>query len=293
MRLLRRSGELVVRAPAKVNLFLEILRKRPDGYHEIATLMVAIGLYDTLRFGDDDELRLDCGQSGLSTGAGNLIVKAARLLHERTGTSRGAAIRLTKRIPMMAGLAGGSADAAATLIGLNELWGLGLAAPELATIGAEIGSDIAFFFDLPAAWCTGRGEHVQVVPMSRPIDLVLICPPFGCGTADVYRRVQIPAVSRDGEAMLRAVELGDPERIAAELHNRLQPAAELVAPELAGLLERLSARRHASLMTGSGSAFFAICRDRRDARNLSRQLRDDAVFRDCKIFVVHTLAGPS
>src|SRR5947207_4295880 len=130
----RRNGAVVVRAPAKVNLFLEVLAKRPDGYHEIATLMVAVSLYDTLEFKEDPtgHVRLQCDLPNLSTGPDNLVCRAAEALRRHAGITRGAAIRLTKRIPLAAGLAGGSTDAAATLAGLNQLWMVGLSVAELA-----------------------------------------------------------------------------------------------------------------------------------------------------------------
>ena len=161
----RRDSAVVVRAPAKVNLFLEVLAKRPDGYHEIATLMVAVSLYDTLEFKEDPSgaLRLRCDVPELTTGPDNLVLKAAALLRQRTGCARGAEVRLTKRIPMAAGLAGGSSDCAAALDGLNRLWRLGLGRDELARLGGELGSDVPFFFHTPAAWCTGRGEVVTPV----------------------------------------------------------------------------------------------------------------------------------
>jgi len=154
------SDALVVWAPAKVNLFLEVLARRPDGYHEINTLMVTVSLYDTLEFKEEASgaIRLRCDQPNLSTGADNLVVRAAELLRRRSGCARGADIGLAKRIPLAAGLAGGSTDAAAALVGLNRLWGLGLAEAELAGLAAELGSDIPFFFAAPAAWCTGRRE---------------------------------------------------------------------------------------------------------------------------------------
>jgi 4-diphosphocytidyl-2-C-methyl-D-erythritol kinase len=289
MRTLRRDGELIVRAPAKVNLFLEILGKRPDGYHEIATLMVAIDLYDTLRFTGDPSgtISLDVGRSNLSSGGDNLIVKAARLLQERSGCRQGARIRLTKRIPTMAGLAGGSSDAAATLIGLNETWRLGMTRAELARIGSEIGSDIAFFFSLPAAWCTGRGETVRLIAMGRALDLVLVCPPFGCGTADVYRQLRVPERPIGGDAMLRAAEAGDIEALAANLHNRLAAPAEIVAPELSRLRALLPAS--GTMLSGSGSTLFALRHDRTAARKLAESVRENPVFRGSRVFVVRTL----
>src|SRR5438045_8162621 len=169
MRLAIRADKLVVRAPAKVNLFLEVLSKRPDGYHEIATLMVAIRLMDTLVFKEEPDLRLGCNRPDLSTGPDNLVLRAARLLQKRTACTRGAHIRLVKRIPMAAGLAGGSTDAAATLAGLDRLWQVGKSAGELAALSSEIGSDIPFFFRTPAAWCTGRGEVVTAVNLPIPL----------------------------------------------------------------------------------------------------------------------------
>src|SRR5262245_5915065 len=128
----RHADAVTVRAPAKVNLFLEVLAKRSDGYHDIATLMVAVSLYDTLEFKEDStgQIRLSCDQPALSTGPDNLVCRVAEAMRRRTGSTRGAAIHLRKRIPMAAGLAGGSTNAAATLVGLNQLWELGLPASE-------------------------------------------------------------------------------------------------------------------------------------------------------------------
>src|SRR5439155_448213 len=162
--IIRRDGaSVLVLAPAKINLHLEVLRRRADGYHDLETLMVAVGLYDTLEFKDDSsgDVRLSCDRPDLSTGPDNLICRAADLLRQRFIVSRGATIRLWKRIPLAAGLAGGSSDAAATLAGLNLVWRLGLANEELARLGAELGSDVSFFCAGPAAWCTGRGEIVR------------------------------------------------------------------------------------------------------------------------------------
>src|SRR5205823_7229469 len=127
-----------------------------------ATLMVAVSLYDTLEFKEETsgEIRLHCDHPDLSAGPDNLVLRAAHLLRQRANCPRGCVIRLAKRIPLAAGLAGGSTDAAATLAGLNRLWRLGLVQSELARLGAELGSDVPFFFATPAAWCTGRGEQV-------------------------------------------------------------------------------------------------------------------------------------
>ncbi len=263
-----------VLAPAKVNLFLEVLGKRPDGFHEIATLMLAIDLADVLDFGPGSGpgLSLTCDDSALSTGPENLVLKAANRLRLETGCTLGATIHLWKRIPMAAGLGGGSSDAGAALEGLNKLWKLGLSQAELARIGSEIGSDVPFFLNGPAAWCTGRGEVVTPVAMGRPIDLVLVKPPEGLATADVYRHLRVPVNPVAGEAVQAALVSGDVEALGQAIHNRLQETAFEISPKVADWHRRLSAFGTAGvLMSGSGSCVFALCRSPSEAQ----QVHDD------------------
>jgi 4-diphosphocytidyl-2-C-methyl-D-erythritol kinase len=272
----RHADAVVVWAPAKVNLFLEVLAKRPDSYHDIATLMVAVSLYDTLVFKEDvsGAIRLCCFEPTLTTGPENLVVRAAELLRRRTGSSHGAQIDLTKRIPLAAGLAGGSTDAAATLAGLNELWRLGLTLADLMNLASELGSDIAFFFATPAAWCTGRGEQIAPVVLGRPLWLVLACPPFGMSTAAVYREVAVPEQPLSAAELLQAVVDGDVEALGRRLHNRLQPIAERLQPALAALQTSLAELNPAGTrMSGSGSSYFALCRDHREAWRVAQGLR--------------------
>ena len=274
---------VTVWAPAKVNLFLEVVGKRADGYHELRTLMVTVSLYDTLTFAlaPSGPIRLTCPGEQLATGPENLIVRAAdhlrrqAVLRGKPGGALGADVVLTKRIPLAAGLAGGSTDAAATLVGLNRLWGLGLGRAELATMAADLGSDVAFFLDPPSAWCTGRGEVVERWPLGARLHLVLVAPPFGLSTADVYRNVNVPAEPLSGDEIKAAVRAGDVAAIGRLLHNRLQEPAERLRPELAGWLARLRALGPAGcLMSGSGSALFALCRDRREAARIAREFRE-------------------
>jgi 4-diphosphocytidyl-2-C-methyl-D-erythritol kinase len=272
----RRDSAVLVRAPAKVNLFLEVLAKRPDGYHEIATLMVAVSLYDTLEFKEDSSgaIRLHCNAPELTTGPDNLVVKAAALLRQRTGCTRGADIRLIKRIPMAAGLAGGSTDCAAALTGLNRLWRLGLADDELARLGGELGSDVPFFFNTPAAWCTRRGEVVTPVRLGRPLNFVIVKPAVGLSTAEVYRNVTIPDRPETGAELRQAVEVGDVEEIGRRLHNRLQEAARRLRPEIEAGLALLQAQGAAGqLMSGSGTSLFALCRDPGEAQRIARGVK--------------------
>jgi 4-diphosphocytidyl-2-C-methyl-D-erythritol kinase len=290
MRTVVLGSVVVVRAPAKVNLFLEVLARRPDGYHDIATLMLAVQLFDTLVFEPGDAgLQLECSRPDLSTGPNNLIMKAARLLQDRTGCRLGARMRLIKRIPVAAGLAGGSTDAAAALTGLNRLWSLGCSRSELALWSGEIGSDIPFFFHTPGAWCTGRGEKVAAVPLTWPLDLVLVCPLVGLSTAEVYRNVVVPEKPLSGEEICRALSAGDVGALGKLLHNRLQPPAEKLCPEVAQWHDRLKKHGAAGqLMSGSGSSLFALCRDRASAQGLYQELRGEAYKEKANVYLVRS-----
>ena len=263
---------LALAAPAKVNLFLELVSRRTDGYHELRTLMAALSLHDTLVFqgAPPGTFRLSCSDPTLGTGAENLIVRAAESLRRLTGTDAGADIALTKRIPREAGLAGGSSDAASTLIGLDRLWNLGLGREGLLPLAAELGSDVAFFLTPTAAWCTGRGEIVTPCPLGARLHLVLLCPPFGLSTAAVYKLATVPDAPLDGEAIRAAATAGDAEALGRLLHNRLWEPARRVRPEVDEWLERLRATDPLGcLMSGSGSTLFALARDRRDARRIA------------------------
>ncbi|MHC4593294.1 MAG: 4-(cytidine 5'-diphospho)-2-C-methyl-D-erythritol kinase, partial [Planctomycetota bacterium] len=163
--------ELKVRAPSKINLYLEVLGQRPDGFHEIRTVMQAVSLCDELSFSarSDGQVVLSCSSPDLPLDDRNLIVRAARLLKGRYGTERGASVELHKRIPVGGGLGGGSADCAVTLLALNRLWGLGAPLDELAETATELGSDVPFFLWGGTALCEGRGERVSPLPCLQPM----------------------------------------------------------------------------------------------------------------------------
>ena len=193
----------VIAAPAKVNLFLELLGKRPDGYHELQTLLAPIGLFDTLEIQprDDGELVLSCNDPSLTTGPGNLVWKAADALRKALDSTAGASIHLTKRIPHEAGLGGGSSDAASALLALNAVWNLNKSLEDLTPIAAMIGSDVAAFLHDGPTWCTGRGEFAEAVASPVPLDLVIVKPPFGLSTAEVYRSAHLVQAPVEGGAL--------------------------------------------------------------------------------------------
>lgn len=274
---IREDGRLSISAPAKLNLFLEVLGKRPDGYHELESLMVAVDLLDELEFADDPsgQISLTCDDPSLPTDASNLVVRAAGLLRDEEAEGRGAAIALRKSIPSQAGLAGGSSDAAATLVGLDRLWDLGLSKRRLEELAGSIGSDVAFFLSEPAAVCRGRGERVEPVALKSRLHFVVIKPPAGVSTADVYRNLTPPDRPRPIGDVVEALTGGDTQRLGRALFNRLQPVAEAIEPGLLRVrtaLEEMGASLEGSLMSGSGSAYFGLCRDEGAAGHAARHL---------------------
>lgn len=272
---------LQLSAPAKINLFLEVLGRRNDGYHELVTCMVPLAWADELHFIASPQLTLRCSDPLLPLDQNNLVLKAALALQHHTKTSLGAEIYLNKKIPSPAGLGGGSSDAATTLRGLNQLWQLNLSDAELMNLAATIGSDVPFFLAGSAAWCRGRGERVTPFQMGCKLSLLLVCPMVGLSTPAVYQTLQAPpldaglqqAVSET--AMLQALRMQSPDVIAEALFNRLQPPAERCLPllgELRQLLETARSRNMClgSLMSGSGSSYFVVCRDQDETQRLAR-----------------------
>jgi len=170
-------ADLCVRAPAKINLHLEVLGLRPDGFHELAMVMQSIDLADTLRMrpSADGQISLRCDRSDLPTDGTNLIVRAGELLRARSGfVELGAEVVLEKRIPIGAGLAGGSSNGAAALVGLNALWGLGFRTEALHAMAAELGSDVPFCLDGGTQLCFGRGERLEKLELPAPLDLAVL-----------------------------------------------------------------------------------------------------------------------
>ena len=166
---------LSLKAYAKINLTLEVLGRRPDGYHEVLSILQTVDLWDALSFEEDESLSLVCDDSGLQT-PDNLVLQAAELLRRESGVSKGARIRLEKGIPVAAGLGGGSSDAATTLNGLCSLWGLSMATEDLVALAAKIGSDVPFFLQGGTALVQGRGEQIRPLPPAGIDWLVIVNP---------------------------------------------------------------------------------------------------------------------
>jgi 4-diphosphocytidyl-2-C-methyl-D-erythritol kinase len=253
---------LLVKAPAKINLSLDVLHKRPDGYHEVKMVMTTIDLADRIELipRADDAIQIISQNRFVPDDHRNLAYQAAKLLKETFSIKQGVAISITKHIPVAAGLAGGSSDAAATLRGLNKLWNLGLTLDELAELGAQIGSDVSFCVYGGTAIATGRGEKITPIPSPPPCWVVLAKPSIGVSTAEVYRNLKVKEVVHpDVDAMVEAIGRQDYFAICQLVGNVLEEVTLKMHPEVAHIKEQM--RRFgadAVLMSGSGPTVFGL-----------------------------------
>jgi 4-diphosphocytidyl-2-C-methyl-D-erythritol kinase len=259
-----------VLAPAKINLTLRLLGKRPDGFHEIETLISPISLYDKIDVEKQSRwIDFSCDDPMLSTGDDNLVVRAAKLFLEYAKISSGVSIKLEKKIPHGAGLGGGSSDAATTLRVLNELFGTKLTREELAKLGAAIGSDVPFFLFESAAICKGRGEIVEPTKIRQKFSILLLKPEFGVASGWAYSRwkdaKQIPGIDYAAQNLEGQVLINDLERPVFEKFVFLAQLKTwlLEQPEVG-----------AALMSGSGSTVFAVLRPQANIEGLSQRAKE-------------------
>ncbi|GGJ75815.1 4-diphosphocytidyl-2-C-methyl-D-erythritol kinase [Anoxybacillus voinovskiensis] len=253
---------LLVKAPAKINLSLDVLHKRPDGYHEVKMVMTTIDLADRVELAPlaSDTIQIISHNRFVPDDHRNLAYQAAKLLKETFGVRKGVAISITKTIPVAAGLAGGSSDAAATLRGLNKLWQLGLTIDELAELGAKIGSDVSFCVYGGTALATGRGEKIEHLPAPPPCWVILAKPTIGVSTAEVYRNLNVQRTFHpDVDGMVQAIKDRDYERICSLVGNTLEDVTLKMHPEVAHIKEQMKRfGADAVLMSGSGPTVFGL-----------------------------------
>lgn len=271
-------------AYAKINLTLDVLRKRLDGYHEIETVMQAISLHDCLEFFPAKDIILTVEGLNVPLGEKNLVFQTAVRLREYTDCQDGVHIYLRKIIPVAAGLGGGSTDAAATLQGLNYFWKTGLSQEKLKLLGASLGSDIPFCllagvknepFSAFTALAKGRGELLTALPPAPRMGVVLVKLPFEVSTAEVYGHFNLEQVKvkPDTRGMIRAYENGNGQRIALLLANVLETVTLKMYPEIEVVKkEMLAAGAKGSLMTGSGPTVFGLTPDLKTAESVANRL---------------------
>ena len=277
------SASLEKNSPCKVNLLLNILGRRPDGFHELETVMQPVQVCDRLAFSRGGEgVQLTCSDPRLPVDAGNLVHRAATAFLQTARISDGVKIHLEKKIPLAAGLGGGSGNAATTLLGLNELFGQPLGPAQLNGIAAGLGSDIPFFLQPGPALATGRGETITPLdpsPALRGRMFLLVHPGFGISTAWAYRALaRFPAAlnGTPGRAkhLIQLLQGGDLAAAGREFYNSLEAPALEKYPLLVLFQEFLRANgAAATLMSGSGSTTFAVVEDRAAAEKLAEKFK--------------------
>lgn len=268
------AWDLTAEAPAKLNLYLEVLGKRPDGYHDLRTVFQAVDLADTLRFRRRTAAGIHLSLEGpepVPGGPENLVVRAGEALARRLGRTSGAEILLTKRVPAGTGLGGGSSDAAAAILGLEALWGTSLDPGDRAALGLELGSDVPFFFLGGTAVGEGRGERLRPFPAPPPCGWLVAVPEFRMATPEAYRALS-PGLTRHKQAftMLESACIrGTFEGFVENLGNDLEAGVVRIQPRLARIEREIRSRGAAFVgLTGSGSALFAVFRSQGDAEHL-------------------------
>ena len=292
--------KMALKAYAKINLALEVLGKRPDGFHEVSMIMQAVSLHDTVTLTlQSDGITLACDHAGLPCDSGNLAFRAALLVQQECGVDKGVHIELEKRIPLAAGLAGGSSDAAAVLRGLNTLWELGLSAGELERLAARLGSDVPFCLWGGTVHATGRGEILRPLPELAGFGVVLAQLPLEVSTAWVYGNFRLNCLcdGPDIARMVQAVSERSFTAVATNLFNVLETVTVPAHPQIAAVKRSMSeAGAGGVLMSGSGPTVFALTPDLSSAHELAGRL---SVEPGVSIIVAETIAreeqmnGPS
>ncbi|CAK7287996.1 4-(cytidine 5'-diphospho)-2-C-methyl-D-erythritol kinase [Streptomyces sp. RM1] len=288
---------VTVRVPAKVNVQLAVGAARPDGFHDLANVFLAVGLYDEVTVTPADELRVSCAgpdAAQVPLDHTNLAARAALALAARRGIEPNVHVHIAKDIPVAGGMAGGSADGAGALLACDALWGTGASRAELLDICAELGSDVPFSLVGGAALGIGRGERLTALEVGGTFHWVFAMAERGLSTPAVFREFDRLAEGREvpepvaSQDLLDALAKGDADALAAAVTNDLQPAALSLFPELADTLAAgRAAGSLAALVSGSGPTTAFLTRDAEAAERVAKALRDSGTCR-----TVRTAAGP-
>ncbi|MDR1103749.1 MAG: 4-(cytidine 5'-diphospho)-2-C-methyl-D-erythritol kinase [Endomicrobium sp.] len=254
--------KITLKAPAKINLFLEIKNKREDGYHQLESIMQTVSLYDELSFElTDKNIFLECDTKTLQTDSTNIVYKAARAFHDYFKIDKGVKICLKKIIPMGAGLGGGSSDAAATLAALAKLYNVKTNKKELGQIAAKLGADVSFFLTGGTALCEGIGDIITPLKAIKNLNVILVNPGFGVNTADVYKKVKFPLTKKAEITKIKAqIDNGsfNTSNAFSCCFNRLEDFVLTDYPEIVKIKDILRTTGCISLMSGSGATVFGL-----------------------------------
>lgn len=268
--------QVVVKAYAKINLILDVLGKREDGYHEVEMVMQTISLHDEVILKSAPGIMITTNHPQVPTDKRNLAYQAAQLIQTRYPTIPGVEIIINKQIPIEAGLAGGSTDGAAVILGMNKLFSLDMTKDEMLTLAAQLGSDVPFCILGPTAVARGRGELLEEITPCPLLWLVLVKPEFGVKTPQVYKNLNLAEITDHPDLMkyIRALERKDKEYICNNLLNILEQSTFQLYPqvkEIKAQMYNLGAKN--VLMSGSGPTVFALFSNRQEAEDFFRQVK--------------------
>ncbi|WP_422804107.1 4-(cytidine 5'-diphospho)-2-C-methyl-D-erythritol kinase [Streptococcus sp. FT1-55] len=268
---------IIERAPAKINLGLDIIGKHEDGYHELSMIMISVDLNDYVTVSDleTDGIIMESNNHKMPLNARNDVFKAASLIKERYGIKKGVKIVLEKSIPICAGLGGGSTDAAATIRALNKLWELNLSKDEMIEIGFAIGSDVPYCLDAGCALITGKGEFVQCLNTHLSSWVVLVKPDFGISTRTIFSEIDCNTISRvDIEALKAAILAEDYKAMIEHMGNSLEDVTISRKPFIQKIKDKMmKCGADVALMTGSGPTVFALCPSEKQADRVVNGMR--------------------
>lgn len=286
--------KIVLKARAKINLGLDVLRRREDGYHEVKMIMQSIGLYDrlTITKNKENKINISCNRSFLPVNEDNLIYKACMLMKEEYGIDVGVDIELDKRIPVAAGLAGGSSDAAATLIGINKLYELGASEEKLKEIGVKIGADVPFCIMRGTVLACGIGEKLTALPDFKGVPIVIAKPAIGVSTKFVYTNLKLTeeTVHPDIDGIIEAISAHDVKGVCNLLGNVLETVTIPEYPIIGDIKSRMmELGAVGSLMSGSGPTVFGIFGDEDTARKCAKVLKEEDMAK--QVYVTETFSN--
>ena len=283
-------NKIVINAMAKINLGLDVLRRRENGYHDVKMIMQTVDIYDTLEFEkrDDSQIIIKVDAMELPTDENNLIYKATKLLFEKRDVKEGVEITLTKRIPIAAGMAGGSTDAAAALVGINRLFDLGFSMEELKEVGVKIGADVPYCIEGGTALSEGIGEILTKLPDAPDCFVVVAKPEISVSTKYVYENLHANELKYhpDIDGMVEAIHNQDLDGVCKRMENVLETVTEKKYPVISQLKQMLlDAGAENSLMSGSGPTVFAIFKEEVKAKEALKKVEESGLAKQSFVTV--------
>lgn len=287
-------NQMDLKALAKINLGLDVLGKQEDGYHSVRMVMQTIYLYDEIRLTKRKEpgIELISNLSYLPSGDGNIAYKAAKLLQEEFGIQEGIKISLKKHIPVAAGLAGGSSNAAAVLFGMNRMFGLGLKQKELMERGVKLGADVPYCIMRGTVLAEGIGEKLSVLPPMPKCTVLIAKPPVSVSTRTVYEALDAKVIEEhpDIDGIIDGLEKGSLKAVAASMGNVLESVTIPMHPVIEALKNEMKAAGALNaMMSGSGPTVFGLFENRADAKEAQRRIRDKALTKQVYVTNVHSV----